>query len=348
VPGLYVDIDERGAILFGERGGKLICVDGHHPSCNARVVTHVHADHIIGLNSCISRLRPIIATPITHAILKALGYSVPDSRRIELNYGQSITLDNYTIRLEYSHHIPGSSQVVVYDNNGGTIAAYTSDFKSPGKRTPILKDVDVLVLDATYGDPSNRRANEEEVINALVQLTSNLLREGPLALYAYYGKAQEVMQILRAEGIDAPFILSENQWKVYKALKEFGYEVRDVYAERSREVAELLRDGWFIYVAHFNSPKSYINRRFEVKNHVVLSGWLFNVFVRELKPHLWVVAFSDHADFDELIEYVSISKPKLLILDAYRNGENAIKFSRYVESVLKIETLIMPKSKASM
>ncbi|MEM4532576.1 MAG: hypothetical protein QXU89_02825 [Desulfurococcaceae archaeon] len=52
----------------------------------------------------------------------------------------------------------------------------------------------------------------------------------------------------------------------------------------------------------------------------VLTGREFEEPVRKIDEYTWLIALSDHADFDELINYVEISQPKLVIIDNSRDG----------------------------
>ncbi len=55
-----------------------------------------------------------------------------------------------------------------------------------------------------------------------------------------------------------------------------------------------------------------------------------------------VVAFSDHSDFDGLIEYVRLSKPKLVITDNFRIG-HARTLAREIRKRFGISAVALPK-----
>ena len=330
----FITITTRGAIRLAPH----ICVDGHDTHCRVRVVTHIHSDHLTDLEKSIIASNLVIATPITMDLLEILGYNIPQRKRIPLNYEIPLLLDNHKIELVYAHHIAGTAQVIV--ENPNIIAAYTSDFKQPQQRTPILRDVDVLVIDATYGDPRCSREDEETIIEKLVKLIQRLLTEKPVNIYAYYGKAQEIMLLLREYGIDAPFIASPRQWQVLKVLSKYGINVRDVYLNGTVDAMEIQRSGWYIAFHHHT-------RFYSMKNHrlaylILLSGWLFNKPVRRLNENSWIVGFSDHADFEELLMYVDEARPRLLIVDGFRGGVTAYRFASHVERSLGIRSLVKP------
>jgi putative mRNA 3-end processing factor len=68
---------------------------------------------------------------------------------------------------------------------------------------------------------------------------------------------------------------------------------------------------------------------------ICVTGWEFSVPRRQIAPNEYIVALSDHADFNELLQYVSESKPKLVITDNYRTGE-AVSLAREIEKRLGI------------
>lgn len=334
----YVRIGERGAIVLGT-----LCVDGHENSCLFRVVTHMHSDHIIDLRKSIAACLGIIATPETHALLEELGYKIPRSKRFELKYRSKSVLDNLELVLEKSKHIVGSCQVLVRNRDMGVEIGYTGDFKDPGVGTPVLKP-DVLVIDATYGHPSYVRVSSSVAVNAFVDLVKVGLREGPVYVYAYHGKLQEAMSILRDHGVDAPFLTSYRIWKMTWRLRDFGLEINDLFYRGSPEGAEVEKSGWYVYFDHFSQfwKREGLGSLDGGSTHILLTGWLFRKAVRRLSHGSWMVALSDHADFVELVRYVEESRPQLLIVDGFRGGAAAKAFAEYVEKNLGIKAVVLP------
>jgi putative mRNA 3-end processing factor len=64
--------------------------------------------------------------------------------------------------------------------------------------------------------------------------------------------------------------------------------------------------------------------------NILLTGWEFNSPYRRVGLRDWIVSFSDHADFDQLLEYVLDARPRVLVVDAFRGGEAARIFASYV------------------
>ncbi len=332
-------IEESGAIVFENR----VSIDGYHHAPLTHVVTHIHSDHTRGLRKAIRKRKTIIGTPITIEVLEALGYPLNKARTVKLGYGERLSLgEDAELILERTNHIPGSSMVVY--QRGDTVFVYTSDFKMPG--TYIVEEPDVMVIDATYGRSEWRRPWQEEIEVILVDIVLEGLSKGPVNIYAYNGKIQEVMQLLRSHGVTAPFITPLRPYVAAKIMKSHGISIGEVYYEYDLKAREILRDGWFVY---FLETREWRRRRdYERRvngrrpTHVLLTGWEFGDSFRRLSGREWIVSFSDHADFDQLVEYVELSKPKKLIVDASRAGSAAYEFAKYVSLHLNIPAIALP------
>ncbi|MEM3980890.1 MAG: MBL fold metallo-hydrolase [Ignisphaera sp.] len=331
---MNVAIGRRGAILFPYG----ICIDGHENGCYYRFVTHIHADHVTDVEKSVSFSKMVMGTPITIDLLKVLGYTIPTSKCLAIDYGQSIDLDGHgyvRLKIYRADHIPGTAQLILELNDFSV--GYTSDFRNPGTKTEILKSLDILVIDATYGDPSYVRENEETIMYEFVKLLRKLSLEGPIAIYAYYGKINDIMMKLRGWNVDTPFILPLNQWNIYVTLKKYGYDVKDVFLEGSREAEEIKKSKWYIEF-NLTSKYSFMKRR-KGLSHVLVTG-RYGKTVAKL-GNTWVVGLSGHADFKELVYYVDEARPRLLVVDGYRSS-CAHAFSSYVSEVLGIRSIVMP------
>ncbi|UXD21217.1 hypothetical protein IPA_01430 [Ignicoccus pacificus DSM 13166] len=305
-------VTKGGGILLG----RSVVADGFWPRRKARIVTHAHSDHTIDISKSMSAQGYIAATPVTFTMMKYLGHSVPRAKRKEVEPGSCFKIDDERICFIRAEHIPGSVQVLVENENGFRVL-YTGDFKNPGSGTPIVEDLDVLIVDATYGDPRYVRPSEAEVEEALVDIIEQALSRGePVKIYAYYGKIQEVMQLLRRYGIDVPFLASGKIFWMSKALEAHGYCFGDLYNLSSQEGKEILK-GDHIHFVHFNRfSKDRDGNYVRIK----LDGWLANKAFQKIGRKDWIVAFSDHADYNGTMRYVMESKAKIVIVDGYRSS----------------------------
>lgn len=311
----YVNITQNGAILLG----KNFVVDGFSER-PVRVITHAHSDHLLGLEESIIYSNWIVASPITLDLVEALGYvrrELAPLLRLKgraLGYHEIFRADGEVCSLLRVDHIPGASQVLVRLESRGISVGYTGDFKLT-ENTEIMENVNALVIEATYSDPAFIRNNKDAAPRILADLVSEgLSKYKRVHIYAYHGKIQEAMSILRESGIDAPFILPDRIYHATKLLEsKYGYKYGNYYRSRSFVKADKL-----IFFEHFNSAKF---RKFDGRAlHVVLTGRLTTEPFKKVDDYTYVVSISDHADFADLVKYVELANPDLVVIDSSRAG----------------------------
>lgn len=308
----YVDITAEGAILLG----KSFAVDSHEDR-SVRVISHAHYDHLLKIEKSVLRSKFIVGTKVTLDLAVELGYISRDLLALyikklrPLEYYEVFEIDNEKLTLYPAEHIPGASQVLVEVD--GLRLAYTGDFKFPG--TPVIEEPDVLVIESTYGNPSHVRPFKDSVPRYLADLVAEgLLKYGRVNLYGYHGKLQEAMKILRDNGIDALFVLTEKVCRATKVLEKYGMNFGNYICNEGPLYTERA-----VFFKHFASARY---RRLDGESlHIILSGWEFREPVRKIDDFSYVVALSDHADYSDLISYVKKSNPGLVVVDGYRDGD---------------------------
>jgi putative mRNA 3-end processing factor len=305
-----IGIIENGAVLLG----KGICCDaeGRRP---VRVVTHAHWDHTLGLRESLKRCRSVLMTPATRELIRILrGPTLASAGNIrELTHGESIDWEGEKITFYLADHIVGAVQVLVEDEEGNRFL-YTGDFKLP--ETPVI-DSDELVIEATYGNPTNRRPFEGEVEDRLAALVKESLEKGPTYIFGYHGKLQETAEILNQKGIRVPVIMPQKVYQIAKVCERHGMVLGDYLMEGSEDAEDVKRDGSFVGIYHMRSRRSVGKGA----TRIYLSGWEFTQPVRRIGENEYIVALSDHSDYEGLIEYIEKSGPKKVITDNYRVGD---------------------------
>jgi len=323
----------RGAVLLG----KYIACDAFDEPMPIRVVTHAHADHMTGLRQSLRTCEKVLVTKATKDLIDVMrGPLFLMGGFVEaLDYGKTIQYGEERITFFRSDHILGAAQVLVEDAEGARIV-YTGDFRIDG--TPVL-DADVLVMEATYGSPYCKRSFERDVRKLLVSLVEEGLKHGTVYVFGYHGKLQEVMQILHRAGVNAPFVVPERVFHVSKVCERHGMRLGRLMLSSEREAKELI-DGNSSCIAfyHMASRSKVGSGSFRI----YVSGWEFNSPCHQVAEKEYVVALSDHSDFDGLIEYVRRSKPKLVITDNFRVS-HAGTLAREIRKRFGISAVALPK-----
>ncbi|MCX8195969.1 MAG: MBL fold metallo-hydrolase [Acidilobaceae archaeon] len=313
----------EGAILLG----KNFAVDAHAER-PIRVVTHIHADHIIGLERSLEESLLLLATDFTMELLEILGYYVPPEKRLALSYQKRLRIMDEEVTLERARHIVGSAQVVV--EGEGYRVGYTSDFKLPG--TPPLEGLDVLVIDATYGSPRlQRKWSDAEAMAALLSIVEIALRQGPVEIYAYHGKIQEVMAEFRLRGVKEPFVTDLKGYKMARVAERFyGVRLDPLWLSPQDESSYIS----FIHAHKFDESRG-------TSTKIFLTGWELRAPAVKVREGVFRVGFSDHATFREIIEYVREASPKRVIVDSTRGTDTQVT-ARYIERALGIPAESQP------
>ncbi len=267
-----------------------IAIDTPKPVPGAvHVVTHAHADHIGAARKTVP-----YATPGTHEIMKILGHSSEALRE-----GAIRVFGDTDVSFISAGHIPGSAQVVI--DNGKRIVV-TGDWKleddilEPGAEIP--EDVDILVLETTFGAPQYQFPPRTEVYGKIKKwVEMNLSIGNHVALLGYaVGKSQEITALLNSFGV-VPVVPE----RTHRVNMLFG--LSDVL---------IGSEGWRDYVSTpsvFVLPPNFSDilpaLEVELGRKIVArscSGWARNGFL-----------LSSHADFWQTVEFVQRAEPKSIL-----------------------------------
>lgn len=309
---ISIDAETKGVFI-----GRNFVIDGFGKRI-VRIITHAHADHVIGLNKSIRYSKYIVASPPTYELVVELGYVSSDlkttykSKSILLNYHERREFGSEIIEFYPADHIIGSVQVrVVLDNLS---IGYTGDFKLT-ENTHIMRDLDILIIEATYGDPSWRRPFKNDLFDYAIDIVVDGLRKyRKIVVYGYYGKLQEFMKIMRERGVDTPFLMNSKVYSITKIAEKYGWKIGNYYCLHNYSIDSDK------YIVFEHMSRARYRRLNGSALNIVLSGRETREPVRKIDEYTWLVALSDHADFDELIEYVELSQPKLVVVDNSRDG----------------------------
>jgi putative mRNA 3-end processing factor len=333
--GSKATVTNLGAVLLG----KHVACDAYNEARPIRVVTHAHADHMMGLGKSLKNCEATVMTPATRDLIDALkGLRFLTKGNVKtLDYGEDFTCGDEQLTLHYADHILGTAQALVEDKEETRIL-YTSDFKF--SRTPLV-EADVLVMETTYGDPFRVRPFGMMAEGILVSLVEQGLKRGPVYVFGYHGKLQKMMRILYEAKVKTPFIVPEKIFRVSKVCEKHGMKLGRNLLPYDGEKAQMVlnqRDSCVVFY-HMYSRKRVGGDGLRI----TASGWQFGKPCRRVGEGEYTVALSDHSDFNELLQYVERCNPELVITDSHRS-EAARVFAKEIVKRLKIPAKAAPHS----
>lgn len=326
-------VAKNGAVLLG---GNVAC-DAFYEQRPLRIVTHAHADHLGGLRKSIRCCQKVLMTRATRDLAEKLDQSLNlKSNPIEtLEYGEPMQFGDEKITLFKADHILGAAQVLVEDA-GGIRIVYSGDFRIDD--TPVV-ECDVLVVEATYGTPSCRRKFNVDVRELFVSMVERRLRGGSVYVFGYHGKLQEAMQLLRDADVSVPFVMPERVHEIAQVCKYHGMRIGEMSLSTDADGQQLLEDNLPCVAFYHMNARGYVGLR---NARICLSGWEFNSACKQIGDREYLVALSDHSDFDGLIEYVKRSKAKRVITDNYRS-QGAV-LAKEIRKKLGVSASPMPRT----
>jgi putative mRNA 3-end processing factor len=257
------------------------------------VITHAHSDHARPGH------RAVLASPATLALMRArMGADRAGETQQPLGWGETLTINGVSLRLEPAGHVLGSAQIVL--EYGGCRAVVSGDYK----RTPdptcdgfVPVPCDVFVTEATFALPVFRHpAPEHEIARLLASVALFPDRTHVVGCYAL-GKCQRLIALLRQAGWERPIYL-------HGALAALCH----VYEQQGVALGELLpatvAGRQALRGAIVLAPPSAVTdrwaRRLSEPVVALASGWMR---VRQRAKSRGVelpLVISDHADWDEL------------------------------------------------
>ncbi len=287
-------------VIVYDRGIRLAGTNFHldaHRIVDFSFVSHGHTDHL-------RNHRRILATRATARFHQLRGRR---SEVLTADYHEPLEIEGMRVELLPAGHILGSAQILVERN--GTTLLYTGDFKTrPGATCEPLqvRHADVLIVESTYGRPEYRFASIEDLVEMLDRFVTNCLRWGdvPVVLGYTLGKAQEAVYWLNKLGYRV------HVWPevgvICQVYREFGWELGDYEVWSGGQID----DGVLVVPPHvLRKPVMGSLGSFR---SILLSGWAVDPSARYRYGADEAIPFSDHADFEELVEFVRAVRPRLV------------------------------------
>lgn len=257
-------------------------------------ISHAHGDHI-------ARHTKILCTPETARILslrlkKPEITTLPFFRKTKIN-GTSITLLP-------AGHILGSAQIYYETDEGSLI--YTGDFRTKPSRTAeslTYQSCDVLVMETTFGSPRFRFPPRKEVEEELLSLIRQKLSRGttPVIFVYLLGKAQEALHLLCHANL--PVAVDSSILRYVTVYEKLGIK----FGNYERFKRSDYRDKVLLLPIMARKNK-YLDHIID-KYTIFLSGWGMDDNASKRFGVDIVLPYSDHADYDELLNFVDRVHP---------------------------------------
>jgi len=258
-------------------------------------ISHAHADHIKKHNK-------IVATPATIDFYRQRCKEV---NHIALDYGVPYELENITIELFPSGHILGAAQILITKN--GKRLVYTGDFNLQQSATaqPLeIRETDILIMECTFGLPEYVFPKRWEVIERLAKFVEKCFQNGlvPVVMSYSLGKSQEVIKILG--DLDYPISVHSSIYQMTKIYEQHGIEFKNWQLYNGED----LRDRILIIPPYL---KNWVVKHYQgAIRKIIVTGWAIDENVKFRYGADEAIPLSDHADFNDLINYVKQVSPQ--------------------------------------
>ncbi|XP_075052391.1 5' exonuclease Apollo-like isoform X1 [Mixophyes fleayi] len=266
-------------------------------------LSHMHSDHTVGLSS--TWKHPLYCSPVTAKILKhKLQVNSKWINPLEVGECHMLPLDDcgietVSVTLIDANHCPGSV-MFLFEGYFGTIL-YTGDFRySPFMlKHPPLKNkmIDVLYLDNTNCDPEQKLPSRQEATKQIKEIIDDHPYHD--IVIGLYSLGKESLLVDLAKTFKSWVVVSPQRLELLTML-----EMEDVFATQ---------DGAGRIRVVEQSEINYANMVKWNYMHPTIAILPTSRKVKVWHKDVYVVPYSDHSSYDELIEFVSQLKPCSII-----------------------------------
>jgi len=259
-------------------------------------VSHAHSDHI-------APHEEIIVSERTARLMQS---RMPGSRTEHiLPFGERRTVHGVDLMLLPAGHIFGSAQCFLFAGNETLL--YTGDFKlRTGKSAEQAewRKADTLIMETTFGLPRYRFQPAELVINQIIAFCQETIDDGgvPVLLGYSLGKAQEILCSLDGAGLTP--MLHGSVYQMTRIYEQFGQSFCKYLRYNRNDVTGK------VLICPPSANHSQMLERIGRKRVAMISGWAVdpNAIYRYQVDAAF--ALSDHADYNDLVRYVELVRPR--------------------------------------
>jgi putative mRNA 3-end processing factor len=315
--------------------GDVVVADARDPAGDVAVLSHAHVDHLY-------QRAPgdVICSEVTARLAAVRRPDGGPLGRTTVPFVEQVP----------AGHVPGSRATVV-DDADGTTYLYTGDVSTRDRfflsgfdpeRVASTRDVDVLVLETTYGKPEyvfdSQQALEDRIVDWLDETA-----DAPVILFGYtLGRAQE-LELLVGRSERRRLFVTEAVERI-NDVAESAYDV-DFGAERYGREVSLAAGDALVLPAQTNRLSfvdDIVDRTGAVK--AGFSGWATDDSFQYRGDYDETFVLSDHCDFAELVGVVETLSPDRV----YTQHGFADAFATHVETELGIEARSLKRNQTTL
>ena len=309
-----IDVSCNGAIKLG----RVVTCDGFVDGYKYRVQTHIHDDHMIHFDRS-KGFQTIVMSEETRALLELRHNDlIYRSNVVSLPMNGIYEKDGLQIEFKPSSHMLGAVQVAVMTPEGNRLG-YSGDFGWPLE--DVIK-VGSLVVDSTYGSPESVRSySQADADEAFREIVAKRIKRGPILIKAHRGTLHRALELLN-DLVSCPVIASKKKIEEASVHEKYGYCICKIIDSESTEVREFRKMGRFIELYYIGEQTLYGGANSTVIN--LTANWVNGSYpYLEISDSTYNIAISDHADFNETLEYVRETEAKIVMTDSTRSNNAA-------------------------
>jgi Cft2 family RNA processing exonuclease len=304
-------------------------------TCESSWISHAHSDHARGLHC------NVIATPDTLRIYRLRwpeDEQTPQSL-MPLEYGQSVEFRGARLTAYPASHIVGAAQLLI--EYRGERVVYTGDIKLRAPICGVPTEVvpcDRLIIESTFGVPVYHFLDRDTARERIVAFAQECLSDGVTPVFIGYplGRGQEIVHVLC--DAEVPVAVHGSIARLIPAYEAAGYAFPGWLPYQARDE----RSKALVVVPNF---RAYIEARGTKYRLAYVSGWAALDNARNRVGAEELIPYSDHADYEELLEIVERSGAREVdVVHGYTEPFAGILRARGIEARAPLATAAREES----
>jgi Cft2 family RNA processing exonuclease len=262
-------------------------------------VSHAHSDHT-GKHG-----ETVLSSGTSHFMRARIGPSV---REHVLEFGDTRELRGSHFTLLPAGHVRGSAQLHLENEDGSLL--YTGDFKlRPGLSSERIewRGAETLIMETTFGKPQYVFPPTEQVLSDVIAFCRDAFDNGsvPVLLGYSLGKAQEILCAVAAAGLRP--MLHGAVAKMTRIYSQLIPGFPDFADYKASEVAG------HVLICPPSVRGSAMVQNITRRRVAMLTGWALDPGAIHRYRVDAAFPLSDHAGYDELLQYVDLVRPKRVL-----------------------------------